>query len=90
MLDIKWIRENPFGKGTGWEPYPTSLRIINWIKWHFKTNSLSAEAKLSLWNQLNWLSGRPEFHLLGHRSDSRILRLSTGEAATAAGRRTDR
>jgi uncharacterized heparinase superfamily protein len=62
----KWIRENPFGKGTGWESYPTSLRIINWIKWHFKTNSLSAEAKLSLWNQVNWLAGRPEFHLLGN------------------------
>lgn len=62
----KWIRENPFGKGTGWEPYPTSLRIINWIKWHFKTSSLSAEAKLSLWNQVNWLAGRPEFHLLGN------------------------
>ncbi len=62
----KWISETPFGKGTGWEPYPTSLRIINWIKWHFKTNSLSAEAKLSLWNQVNWLAGRPEFHLLGN------------------------
>lgn len=65
-LISKWIRENPYGKGTGWEPYPTSLRIINWIKWHFKTNSLSAEAKLSLWNQVNWLAGLPEFHLLGN------------------------
>lgn len=62
----KWITENPYGKGTGWEPYPTSLRIINWIKWHFKTNSLSAEAKLSLWHQVNWLAGRPEYHLLGN------------------------
>ena len=62
----KWIGESPFGKGTGWEPYPTSLRIINWIKWHFKTNSLSAEAKLSLWSQVNWLAGRPEYHLLGN------------------------
>jgi len=65
-LISKWIRENPYGKGTGWEPYPTSLRIINWIKWHFKTNSLSAEAQLSLWNQVNWLVGRPEYHLLGN------------------------
>jgi len=65
-LISKWIRENPYGKGTGWEPYPTSLRIINWIKWHFKTNSFSAEAKVSLWNQVNRLAGRPEFHLLGN------------------------
>jgi uncharacterized heparinase superfamily protein len=62
----KWIIENPYGKGTGWEPYPTSLRIINWIKWHFKTNGLSDEAKLSLWNQVLWLAGRPEYHLLGN------------------------
>ncbi len=62
----KWIIENPYGKGTGWEPYPTSLRIINWIKWHFKTNGLSDEAKLSLWNQVLWLAARPEYHLLGN------------------------
>ena len=65
-LISKWIRENPYGKGTGWEPYPTSLRIINWIKWHFKTNGLSDEAKLSLWNQVQWLACRPEYHLLGN------------------------
>ncbi len=62
----KWIIENPYGKGTGWEPYPTSLRIINWIKWHFKTNGLSDESKLSLWNHVLWLAGRPEYHLLGN------------------------
>lgn len=66
LLISQWQRENPFGKGTGWEPYPTSVRIINWIKWHFKTNNLSAEAKLSLWNQVNWLASRPEYHLLGN------------------------
>lgn len=62
----KWIDENPFGKGTGWESYPLSLRIINWIKWHWKTDGLSDKAKLSLWNQIHWLSGRLEYHLLGN------------------------
>jgi uncharacterized heparinase superfamily protein len=62
----KWIIENPYGQGTGWEPYPTSLRITNWIKWHFRTNSLSDVANLSLWNQVNWLFSRPEYHLLGN------------------------
>ncbi len=62
----KWIIENPYGKGTGWEPYPTSLRIINWIKWNFKTNGLSDDAKRSLWNQVLWLARRPEYHLLGN------------------------
>jgi len=62
----KWVIENPYGKGTGWEPYPTSLRIINWVKWQFRTGRLSNEAKLSLWNQVNWLASRPEYHLLGN------------------------
>ena len=30
-----WVNENKVGKGVGWEPYPTSLRIVNWIKWYF-------------------------------------------------------
>ena len=29
----RWIEENSPGVGNGWEPYPTSLRIVNWIKW---------------------------------------------------------
>lgn len=27
-----WIRKNPPGQGTGWEPYPLSRRVVNWIK----------------------------------------------------------
>ncbi len=61
-----WIENNPFGQGTAWEPYPTSLRIINWIKWHSLCKGLSEKAKLSLWNQVRWLGNRPEYHLLGN------------------------
>ena len=61
-----WLDTNTIGKGTAWEPYPTSLRIINWIKWHWKTGKLSEKAKISLWNQVRWLVNRPEFHLLGN------------------------
>jgi uncharacterized heparinase superfamily protein len=32
-LIARWIADNPVGHGNGWEPYPTSLRIVNWIKW---------------------------------------------------------
>ena len=28
-----WIENNPVGYGNGWEPYPSSLRIVNWVKW---------------------------------------------------------
>ena len=31
-LVLDWIRENSkIGSGVGWEPYPVSLRIVNWI-----------------------------------------------------------
>lgn len=65
LLD-KWIVENKFGNGTAWEPYPTSLRIISCIKWHFKTGGLTETMALSLWNQTRWLAARPEYHLLGN------------------------
>ena len=61
-----WIDNNKFGEGTAWEPYPTSLRIINWIKWHWYCGGLTHKAKLSLWNQVRWLKDRPEYHLLGN------------------------
>src|SRR5690606_32356210 len=28
----RWIRQNPAGKGVGWEAYPLSRRLVNWIK----------------------------------------------------------
>ncbi|WP_422184426.1 heparinase II/III family protein [Aquirufa ecclesiirivi] len=62
----QWIDENAFGKGTAWEPYPSSLRIINWIKWHWRTKSLTDKALISLWNQVRYLGDRPEYHLLGN------------------------
>jgi hypothetical protein len=32
-LISRWIVGNPPGEGNGWEPYPLSIRIVNWIKW---------------------------------------------------------
>lgn len=61
-----WIVANPPGRGAGWEPYPTSLRIVNWIKWALAGNALSAEAKWSLAVQTRWLMRRLEWHLLGN------------------------
>jgi uncharacterized heparinase superfamily protein len=62
----KWIIDNPLGKGIGWDPYPTSLRIVNWIKWHSSTSGLTDLALRSLWIQIQWLASRPEYHLLGN------------------------
>ncbi|MGB3832263.1 MAG: alginate lyase family protein, partial [Mesorhizobium sp.] len=65
-LVARWIAANPPGRGSGWEPYPTSLRIVNWIKWALSGNSLSPQAVQSLAVQARWLSRRLEYHLLGN------------------------
>lgn len=62
----RWIAENPPAKGTGWEPYPTSLRIVNWIKWVLAGNAMSEHALQSLATQTDWLTRRLEYHLLGN------------------------
>ncbi|WP_242479102.1 heparinase II/III family protein [Lamprobacter modestohalophilus] len=38
----RWISENPPGQGNGWEPYPTSLRIVNWVKWLLREGVIPA------------------------------------------------
>lgn len=62
----RWVTENPPGQGTGWEPYPTSLRMVNWIKWELSVGSLPTVATESLAVQARWLSRRIENHLLGN------------------------
>ena len=65
-LMVRWIAENPPASGNGWEPYPVSLRIVNWVKWALAGNELEAGAVQSLTVQARWLSGRLEWHLLGN------------------------
>lgn len=64
MLD--WIVNNRPGKGTGWEPYPTSLRIVNWIKWSLSGHAMPNECLQSLAVQARWLSRKIEWHILGN------------------------
>lgn len=66
QLIDRWVLDNPPGKGNGWESYPTSLRIVNWIKWTLKGNRLTDTQLESLFMQTEWLSKRLEFHLLGN------------------------
>lgn len=69
-LIARWIRENAVpgvaGLGSGWEPYPVSLRIVNWSKYALSGESLSPEAERSLALQARWLIKRLEFHLRGN------------------------
>jgi hypothetical protein len=61
-----WLRCNPPGTGTGWEPYPVSLRIVNWIKWFLSGMRHEQTWVQSLAVQARWLSERVETHLLGN------------------------
>lgn len=80
-LIARWIAENPVGHGVGWDPYPLSLRLVNWIKWALATGAvnqrpaveldplgrgLSAAAIQSLAMQARTLARRVEWHLRGN------------------------
>jgi uncharacterized heparinase superfamily protein len=62
----RWIRENPAGRGNGWEPYPIARRIVNWIKWTLGGGTLSERALASLASQGDFLSRTLEYHLGGN------------------------
>jgi len=65
-LVARWVMQNAPGAGTGWEPYPASLRIVNWIKWFVGGASPEAAWLHSLAIQARWLQARLEWHLLGN------------------------
>jgi uncharacterized heparinase superfamily protein len=62
----RWVADNAPATGTGWGPYPTSLRIVNWIKWAMSGQELPPECVDSLAVQARWLEHRLERHLLGN------------------------
>jgi uncharacterized heparinase superfamily protein len=65
-LLTKWVAENPPLKGNGWEPYPQSLRIVNWVKWFLSGNIPDKAWNDSLWQQAAILEQDLEYHLLGN------------------------
>jgi uncharacterized heparinase superfamily protein len=62
----RWIIENPPAAGTGWEPYPISRRVVNWIKWVLIGNDPTEAMYESLAIQARWLMAHLEFHILGN------------------------
>lgn len=61
-----WLDTNPPFEGTGWEPYPLSLRIVNWTKFQLRGGQLLTEALTSLYLQARFLYHNLEYHLLGN------------------------
>lgn len=62
----RWVDENPPRVGNGWEPYPLSLRIVNWVKWALQGNDMEPAWLDSLATQTRFLRKRLEYHLLGN------------------------
>ena len=63
-----WIREHQKKKkwGIGFDPYPTSLRICNWVKFQLARKTECKEIDESLFVQAKWLSKNVEYHLGGN------------------------
>lgn len=66
QLMQRWVEENPPVQGIGWQPYPGSLRIVNWIRWALRGNKLPQSCVDSLVLQVRHLRQRIEWHLLGN------------------------
>lgn len=66
VLLQRWLREVAPGQGTAWEPYPVSLRVVNWIKWLLRGEPAIDGMIQSLAVQSRWLNGKLEWHLLGN------------------------
>jgi uncharacterized heparinase superfamily protein len=70
-----WIRQHGPARGrVGWEPYPISLRLLNWCAWFFGRHRAAtlADPRLAeeLWGsvarQADWLAAHLERHLMGN------------------------
>lgn len=66
ILIERWINDNPFSKGIGWEPYPTSLRITNILKAWLGGLKLNKDVMRNIFIQSSYLSNNLERHLLGN------------------------
>jgi uncharacterized heparinase superfamily protein len=62
----RWIDENPPFLGNGWEPYPLSLRLVNWVKWFSKKETVEKKYLNSIAQQASGLSQQLEYHILGN------------------------
>lgn len=73
LLVTDWCNNNPLADNIGWDPYPASLRIVNWIKAHHLFSAIISSDKefnnlilLSLYRQALFLENNVEYHLLNN------------------------
>lgn len=75
-LQKDWIRSNPPGRGDAWHPYPTSVRLVNWLRAELllersgssgQEDEASRDAVLrSLYAQARAVSADPELDVPGN------------------------
>lgn len=69
LLIDDWIHRNPVGEGDGWDPYPVSLRIVNWVKLFVRDEwrgRVPREWLDCLAGQATWLERNLEHDLLAN------------------------
>ncbi len=78
----RWIKDNPKGCVPGWDPYPTSLRIVNWVKYLQTRSAHSASLRLCVENslraQLDYLAKHIEWHILANHLLANLKALVIG------------
>lgn len=62
----------------GLEPFPTSLRLVNWIKFCLKHQIDQAPINQAVYQQLKWLEQNLEYHLLGNHLMENAVALCFG------------
>ena len=61
-----WISENKVYSKPGWASYPTSLRIVNWIKFELNNSLFTTQELDSLFHQCRFLSLQIEYDILAN------------------------
>ena len=81
LLINDWIARVPVGAPDAWEPYPISLRMVNWLKYAltFPPGAVPPQWVASLAHQAAALEGDLEYHLLANHL------LKNGKALLFAG-----
>ena len=60
---LNWIESNTDYNRTPWDPYPTSLRIVNWIKYYLNGNPIQQKIIDSTATQASYLYKNIEYDL---------------------------
>lgn len=79
-----WIERARPGVSDGWDAYPVSLRVVNWIYGYallaatYPDSTFLARWRGSIWRQLDYLAGHLEYHLLANHLFRNIRALVIG------------